>query len=446
MKVSDFIDYFIHPNHFTAPDKLRRARLFVRACLLTSLFSNAYVWLSVYFEYEKGVQFMIFNVVGFILLALLSKTKIPISILGNIYVAVGAVAVYVLTYFSGGIWSAIYPWIISVPVLALLVVNRISGLAWGGISYLVMQWFGMLALNGEQLPVEYNPEMKTAWFVSVLPGLLLIVLFIAYVFEDIQRRALSELEKKNKILEEQKETISVQSVDLRKHIEDKEYIIRILAHDLKNPLSNITSLIHLMATEEDPELRDKYVDMISQSSEKSQHLINSVLEMELTDQENLKINWEEIDLKEMLRDMVEQMEIRAHKKEIELILEDSNIQHATVKGDRTYMPLIFENFISNALKFSEYNTQVRIFIENQEGKVQVKITDQGPGIKEEERQNLFKKFSKLSARPTDGESSSGLGLSLVKRYAELLQGRVWYEGEFGVGSTFGVEFPLISNQ
>lgn len=446
MKVSAIIDYFIHPDYFSAPDKLRRARLFVRACFLTSLFSNSYIWLSLYFEYDKGVQLMIFNVVGFLLLPLLSKTKIPISLLGNLYVFVGATAVIILTYFSGGIWSAVYPWIVSIPVLALLVVNRISGLAWGGISYFVMQWFGMLALNGEELPIEYNPEMKTAWFVSVLPGLLLMVLFIAYVFESIQRKALTEVEEKNTILEEQKATISKQSVDLRKHVEDKEYIIRILAHDLKNPLSNITSLIHLMATEENPETREKYVEMISQSSEKSQHLINSVLEMELSDQENLKINWEEVDLKEMLRDMVEQMEMRAHKKEIKLILEDNNIDHAMVKGDRTYLPLIFENFISNALKFSEYNTQVRIFIESEEDKVQVKISDQGPGIKEEERQNLFKKFSKLSARPTDGESSSGLGLSLVKRYAELLHGRVWYEGEFGVGSTFGVEFPTINNQ
>lgn len=389
---------------------------------------------------------MIFNVVGFLLLPLLTKTKISLNILGNLYVLIGALAVYVLTYFSGGIWSAVYPWIISVPVLALLVVNRVSGLAWGGISYLVMQWFGMLALKGEQLPIEYNPEMKTAWFVSVLPGLLLIVLFIAYVFESIQRKALTELEEKNKILNEQKETISIQSADLRKHVEEKEYIIRILAHDLKNPLSNITSLIHLMATEEKPDMREKYVEMISQSSEKSQHLINSVLEMELSDQENLKINWEDVDLKEMLKDMVEQMEMRAHKKEIKLILEDHEAQHATVKGDRTYLPLIFENFISNALKFSEYNTQVKIFIENQADHIQVKISDQGPGIREEERENLFKKFSKLSARPTDGESSSGLGLSLVKRYAELLNGRVWYEGEFGVGSTFGVEFPIVSNQ
>jgi len=395
-----------------------------------------------YFEYDKGVQLMIFNVVGFLLLPLLSKTKIPINLLGNLYVLIGALAIFILTYFSGGMWSAIYPWIVAIPVLAILVVNRVSGLAWGGISYLVMQWFGMIALKGEELPVEYNLEMKTAWFVSVLPGLLLIVLFIAYVFEYIQQKALTEVEEKNTILNEQKETISTQSADLRKHIEEKEYIIRILAHDLKNPLSNITGLIHLMETEEEPEMRDKYVKMISQSSEQSQHLINSVLEMELSDHKKLKVKWEDVDLRDMLHDMVEQMELKAHKKEIQITLENK-LENATVKGDRIYMPLIFENFISNALKFSEYNTEVRIFIENRSNFIQVKVSDQGPGIKVEEQDNLFKKFTKLSARPTDGESSSGLGLSLVKRYTELLNGRVWYEGEFGVGSTFCVEFPKI---
>ena len=441
MKVSALIDYFIHEDYFSEPDKLRRARLFVRACFLTSLFSNAYIWLSQYFGYQLGVYMMIFNFVGFLLLPLLSKSKISLTILGNLYVLIGASAIYILTYYSGGIWSAIYPWIVAIPVLAILVVDRASGMAWGGISYLIMQWYGILAMEGKELPIAYNPEMKTAWFVSVVPGLLLIVLFIAYVFESNQRRALNELEKTNEQLNKQKETISLQSANLEKHVEEKEYIIRILAHDLKNPLSNISSLVHLYHIEDDPKLRADYMDMIRQSAEKSQNLINSVLEMELSDQESLKIKWENVDLKEMLKEKIEQMELSAHKKNIKLILED-HLESAMVKGDRTYMPLIFENFISNALKFSEYNTKVRILIEKQSDLIQVKVADQGPGIKVEEQEKLFKKFSKLSARPTDGESSSGLGLSLVKRYAELLNGRVWYEGKYGVGSTFGVEFPL----
>lgn len=441
MNFSSFIDFFIHPDHKSNPVLLRRVRLFVRACLLTSLFSSTYIWMSAYFEYDKGIQLMLFNAVGFLLLPFLSKTRLPITFLGNVYVFIGASAIYVLTYYSGGIWSAIYPWIVSIPVLAILVVNRLSGLIWGALSYLVMQWFGLQALEGNELPVEYNLEMKTLWFVSVLPGLLLIILFIAYVFESMQQRALKSLEEKNAILKSQAETIFKQSGDLKKHIEEKEYIIRILAHDLKNPLSNITSLIHLLATEGKQETREKYIEMINQSSSKSQNLINKVLEMELSDQRNLQIEWEELDLKVVVAEMIEHMKIPANNKDIRLTLNENHAEVSSIKGDRTYLPLIFENLISNAIKFSDRNTEVKVDVINEGDRVQVKISDQGPGIKKEEEAELFKKFSKLSARPTEGEDSSGLGLSLVKRYAEMLNGRVWYEGQPRVGSTFAVEFP-----
>ena len=443
MKVAALIDFFIHPDHKSNPIIARRARLFVRACLLTSLFSSTYIWMSAYFEYEKGVQLMLFNAIGFLLLPILSKTKLPITLLGNIYVLIGASAIYILTYYSGGIWSAIYPWIVSIPVLAILVVNRLSGLIWGAISYLFMQWFGLLALDGNVLPVEYNPEMKTLWFVSVLPGLLLIILFIAYVFESMQQRALKTLEQKNAILKSQAETIYKQSGDLKKHIEEKEYIIRILAHDLKNPLSNITSLIHLLSTEEKPETRAKYIEMINQSSSKSQNLINKVLELELSDQRELEVEWENIDLKVMVTEMVEHMKIAANNKDISITMGENNVTNTMIRGDRTYLPLIFENLITNAIKFSDRNTDIKIDLLNQDDCIQVKVRDQGPGVKEEEEAELFKKFSKLSSRPTEGEDSSGLGLSLVKRYSEMLNGRVWYEGTQGKGAVFGVEFPTL---
>jgi len=78
MKIASIVDFFIHPACFEDFDGLRRTRLFIRACLLTSLFSNSFIWLSLIFEFEKGVYLMIFNVVGFLLLTFLAKTKIPI--------------------------------------------------------------------------------------------------------------------------------------------------------------------------------------------------------------------------------------------------------------------------------------------------------------------------------------------------------------------------------
>ncbi|UXP31523.1 MFS domain-containing histidine kinase [Reichenbachiella agarivorans] len=441
MKIASAIDFFIHPVHFSDSNHLRHARLFVRACWLTSLFSSSYVWMSMFFEYDKGVYLMVFNVTSFLLLPLLSKTKLPISISGNIFVFVGAFAILILAYFSGGVWSALYPWIISIPVLALLVVNRTSGLIWGAISFFAMLWFGYLAYNHVELPVEYNVAMRTEWYISVLPGLLLIVLFIAFVFESIQAEALKILENKNEVLRAQKETIGIQSTELQKLIDEKEYIIRILAHDLKNPLSNITSLAEFIQRKYEPDQNENFINLIHQSSVNAQNLIMKVLEMDASGQGDLMVNNERIQVASMLSNLIQLMRETGRKKAIDILL-DNQLSYGEIEADKIYLTLVFENLLSNAIKFSYENTKVIVVLSNIEDQVLIQVIDQGPGIQEEEQDRLFKKFSKLSARPTAGESSAGIGLSLVKRYVELMQGKVWYEDAQNGGSIFAVSFPI----
>jgi signal transduction histidine kinase len=442
MKISRLVDFFIHPDYFSKPDQLRRARLFVRGCLLTSFFSSSYVWLSVLFEYEKGVYFMIANVVGFLVLPLLSKTRMHISLLGNLYVVLGSMAVIVLTYYSGGIWSAIYPWIVSIPLLALLIVDKWSGAAWGIIALGFMLYFGILDHSGIVLPVEYNVKMKTWWFTSILTGLLLIILFVGFVFEFVQTRALRELESKNAKLEEQKTTIASQSEALEKLIEEKDYIIRILAHDLRNPLYNIDGLAEMLESKRYVGQEDEFLGMVKRTANSALHLIDRVLAMDKADQRDLSVELSPVDVAAVLEDLVDSIEETAKRKDIAIKL--ANTAPLTlVQGERVYVLQIFENLLSNALKFSESGTEVKVVLENEDASLVVKIADEGPGILPGEEDKLFKKFSKLSSRPTAHESSSGLGLSLVKRYVELLGGRIWHESGITPGATFAVELPLM---
>jgi len=76
-------------------------------------------------------------------------------------------------------------------------------------------------------------------------------------------------------------------------------------------------------------------------------------------------------------------------------------------------------------------------------RVRIHVKDQGPGVLPDEQDRLFKKFSKLSARPTGEEDSTGLGLSLVKIYVEQIDGKIWYDDELSKGAAFVVELPLI---
>jgi len=439
MRIQILVDFFIHPTYFLEKDTLIRARLLVRASFLTSLFSNSYIWMSMLYDYDRGVTLMIFNGIGFLLLPFLVKTKLPINWLGNLYVAIGAFAIIVLTYYSGGMWSAVYPWMISIPVLALLVVNKLSGSVWGAISFLIMVWFGLLAIQGVELPVEYNPELKTLWFVSVLPGLLLIVLFIAFVFEYSQSKALADLEESNEKLEVQKTTITAQSSELEALIEEKDFLIRVLAHDLKSPLKNIESLATLL--ENDFENYTKYVSLIVQSTEKAQDLLSKVMEMDVSDPKDIKLNLGNIDLVELMQYVIDFMSESAKAKQIDISMVTEKAK-AIISADKINLTSVFENLLSNALKFSKSGTQVQVVITTTSSIISVKIIDQGPGISASEEGHLFKKFSRLSSRPTAGESSTGLGLFLVKRHVELLEGKVYFTRNEGKGSTFTVELPF----
>lgn len=384
---------------------------------------------------------MLFNVLGFLFLPFLVKTKIPLTWLGNLYVFIGAIAILILTYFSGGVWSAIYPWIISIPVLALLVVNRVSGIVWGVVSFVSMLLYAYWAYTGVDLPVEYNPEKRTIWYITILPGLLLIILFIAFVFEYIQSRALRQLTEKNQLLEDQKKTIEQQSIELEQLIEDKDYIIRILAHDLRNPLANIKSVVRLMQIESDDERKEEYINIINQSSSNAHDLIDRVLEMDAIGHDTLDIKFEEFDIIDVLKDSINSMGEIARKKHAEIELID-NSKERLVKAEKTYLSQIFNNLLSNAIKFSEEGKKIMTEISNGSNCILIKIIDEGPGIHPEEEDRLFKKFSKLSTRPTGGESSTGLGLSLVKRYVELIEGNIWYERNEAKGAVFVVELPL----
>jgi len=99
---------------------------------------------------------------------------------------------------------------------------------------------------------------------------------------------------------------------------------------------------------------------------------------------------------------------------------------------------IVENLVSNAIKFSPQGRNVWVAISEEGDMVHIKVRDEGQGIEEDELPLLFSKYSKLSSKPTAGEASTGLGLSIVKRIVEELNGKIYCESEAGKGSLFTV--------
>jgi signal transduction histidine kinase len=403
---------------------LRKARLLVRACLLTSIFSNSYVILSVVFSYDKGIYFTGFNVFGYFLLPFLLRTRMSLMLLGNIYTAIGAITVLVLTWFSGGMWSAIYPWIIAIPVLGLLVVGQKSAIYWCLFAFAWMVAFGVFEIQGIKLPVEYNSDLRTLWYVTILPGLLLIIIVVSLTFENTMQRALNDVE--------------LQKGTIEKLLEDKDHIIRILAHDLRNPLANITVLTRLLENQITDKESKEVVDMISSASANAQVLVKQVLEMATLDYNDTGIKLVPTNIETVVNQVVQSFRQTAENKAISISVERMD-QYCIAMADLTYLRLVLENLVSNALKFSPSGKEIKLCVAAEDEQVQIRVRDFGPGVPVEEEDKLFKKFSRLSARPTAGESSNGLGLSLVKRYMELMDGKVWFERPGDQGSVFAIE-------
>jgi signal transduction histidine kinase len=408
---------------------------------------------------------MIFNVVGFLAIPFFMRWRVPVLLLSNLYVFFGTLAVIILIYFSGGIKSPIFPWLIAPPVLALLIVNRTYSLLWTMGSIVALVTFTALTHNGHTFPVNYDQNWSLFFMFLCSSGIILIVVMIEMIFEKNSTKALVDLQARKIELEESKEELAAQhnqileknelltaqhramlvaSEQLKELNEKKDNLLYIIAHDLKSPLANIQALVNLIKVEnKNINITEREVlNMIADLSRKSQELIQKILSSENFEKIAYNLNLEKADVSHALQHVISDAQSIASHKNISIQLVKDNAKQFHALADTVYLSQIFENLINNAIKFSPLGKKVLISLEATQTIIRTEIKDEGPGVKPEEMEMLFKKFQKLSNHPTAGESSTGLGLSIVKQYTELLNGRVWCESVFGQGACFIVELPV----
>jgi signal transduction histidine kinase/ligand-binding sensor domain-containing protein len=229
--------------------------------------------------------------------------------------------------------------------------------------------------------------------------------------------------------------------------QEKNHLIGIVAHDLRNPLHHIFGLAQVIQLNSD-NLTNKqldYLHKIIDSVSRLNSLINKVLDLKAIEASTINLQLKAVDVLAIVRQVEANLHNEASRKNIRLLLNHSKEPFVS-ELDENYTYQVFENLVSNALKFSNPNEKVLIKLYRQNGTILTTIQDNGPGIKAEEHSKLFGKFQKLSTKPTAGEHSAGLGLSIVKKYVELMQGKVWCESEVGKGATFLVEFKAWENK
>lgn len=247
-----------------------------------------------------------------------------------------------------------------------------------------------------------------------------------------KRRANTKLQYKNEFINRQNEKLAELNFE-------KNSLISIVSHDLSTPFAAIKMWLNILDddTSNLTEEQKKSIERIRQSAGKGELLIRSILDVEKAETNQHKVELENFDLKVFVENIVGDFQPAASGKNIQLHFETPE-KHVYLVSDKQLVSRICENLFSNAIKYSPPDKNVWISLADSNDAVNIKVKDEGVGINPDELPNLFSKYSKISSKPTAGEASTGLGLSIVKRIVEELNGSVFCESEPGKGSLFTV--------
>lgn len=272
--------------------------------------------------------------------------------------------------------------------------------------------------DGSEIPVEIglNP-MQTDTGLMVLVSLVDIT----------QRREQEELRSKKEAAEAAYKA--------------KGELLAVATHDLKNPLSAIAGLSEIMLDmkKAEPATSAQDIEFLQSIHEASRHMsevVKGILANEGLEQQGLKLSPDPVDISALCKDLVFFNEPTAKLKDIRL---DAEIETGiSLHTDKTRLREAFDNYLSNAIKFSPAGSTVTVTLKTiDEGHhIEFGVRDQGPGLTEDDKAKVFGKFRKLSAKPTGNESSTGLGLSIVKAIIEMLGGSVGVDSTHGEGAYF----------
>lgn len=263
-------------------------------------------------------------------------------------------------------------------------------------------------------------------------------------FEILSARVRTQIKLKHLQDQRRKDLETLQRLNML-----KDRFMQIAVHDLKNPLNNIivgldliTRYDELLPAHEQAEY-SQVIEMMNTSTFTMRTLINDFLDLSAIQAGQLELNLSHADVNHLIYDMVQQFS--AYAREKMLALETNLDDHLpNVLLDKGRIGQVLSNLIGNAIKFSPPRGQVHISSRwlQTSSVVRVEISDTGPGISEEDIQNLFQQHTKASNLPTGTERSSGLGLSIARDLVKLHGGDIGVDSTPGEGSIFWFHLPV----
>lgn len=280
-----------------------------------------------------------------------------------------------------------------------------------------------------------RPFWQRWWFYAIcfIGALTLITL----TFVAVEARSKKKHLALQALIDERTNELRLSNEELVQLNQEKNNLIGVVAHDLRSPLRQMMGLLTLVKMDKQvDESSNTYLDMVAKSALRLDDMIVKILDVDAIDSQQLNVKIEAVDLSAMCGLVVDRFSVDALRKRISIVRKiDPELY---VHADKDYLEQVIENLLSNAIKFSPFERHVFVNLQAWDDRVTCEIRDQGPGLSEDDKSKLFGKYQKLSARPTDHEPSTGLGLSIVKKFVVAMNGDIACESEPGKGASFSI--------
>ncbi len=265
-------------------------------------------------------------------------------------------------------------------------------------------------------------------------GIILVFLFRRRTSEHI------EIIHHTNALQQQINTLLEEVAELKS---DKKQLLSFVNHDIKSPFNRLYALVKLFKLESEGlnETQLDYLDRLEFSTTSGLMLIRNLMDLRTIEGNDISVVNEEVDITQLISKTIRTFEASLHRKKISVVPSASS-RKILVNSDARWVQRIFENLFINAIKYTPKEGSISINIQEKEMNCIISIADNGPGINENEREQLFQKFQVLSSVPSGDESSTGLGLYNAATIAKAINGSINFKPNLPTGAVFEFCVPM----
>ena len=353
----------------------------------------------------------------------------------HIHVIIDLLALSLLIHFTGGIETPIYFFYIFHIVFSSILFRPRTAFIYTTAIFIVFS--GMVLFEYAGLLPHYVLFDISIYQNSAAPLLILVVFFISMFTTTYICISFMEVYRQSKRI------IAKQNKELLELNRQRSQFFRFTSHELKSPLIAVKTSVDVVLKTYRKHLPDKARDMLQRASARTAQMLTMIKELLELSKSNGKIPQEEkqsLNLAEVIQEVVEQEAEVARAKNIRLKFEPS-VQKANVNGRIRDFRTIFQNLISNAIRYTPDQGKVHIKTQKGNGKFVFEISDTGIGIAPEDLEHIFDEFYRSKAAKQMVHFGTGLGLSLVRKIIENYGGKISVESEINKGTRFIVEIP-----